>query len=348
MFVEEMQAQPNALRELVSYYSSGEGRDRIVQAAALARDSEAVTFTGMGSSLYASYAVLPALRQAGWRANPQEAGEILHYGLPGWRPDGPLIAVSQSGESAETLALADALQGKSPLIAVTNDPESSLARAAQIILPLHAGTESAISTKTYTNTLGIMHLLKAELLGEDLRGASAQLTAAAGCMEECLRPELEDSIREAAAAIDAAQSVHFLGRGPALAATFVSALIIGEGARVTAVGLPAGSFRHGPFELADERHAALLFLPNGPTRPLMEKLWGDLARVGSHVIALTETPNERKPSGAVEIILSETPTEAHFPFVAAIGVERILAAVAERRGLTPGQFRYGGKVTSEE
>lgn len=348
MFADEMQAQPQALKGLAEYYRSEEGSDALDKAAALAGDSRAVTFTGMGSSLYASHAVLPAFRAAGWRANPQEAGEILNYGLPAWQPDGPLVAVSQSGESAETKAVTEALKGKAPLIVVTNDPESGMARAADVLLPMRAGNEAAISTKTYTNTVGILHLLKAAFLGESREEALAHLEAAADGMEQALRPELEDGIRAAAEAIDMAGSVHFIGRGPSLAPTHVGALIIGEGARVTAVGLPGGSFRHGPFELADEGHAALLFMPNGPTRHLAEKLWRDLIRTSSKAVAVTDSPSEDKPGGAVEIVAGTVPTEAHFPFVAALVIERILAAIAERRGLTPGDFRYGGKVTAEE
>jgi hypothetical protein len=80
----------------------------------------------------------------------------------------------------------------------------------------------------------------------------------------------------------------------------------------------------------------------------MEKLWSDLDRTGSRTVALTDRASETKPQNAIEIVLPAPPTEAHFPFVAAIAIERILAAVAERRGLTPGQFRYGGKITDEE
>jgi glucosamine--fructose-6-phosphate aminotransferase (isomerizing) len=343
-----MMQQPDALREAVRYYRSGEGRDALAQAARLPGARDATTFAGMGSSLYASYAVLPAFWQAGRRAAPVEAGEILHFGLPGWRPDGLCVAVSQSGESAETRAVAERVGESHPIIAVTNDTESALARCARVVLPMRAGEESAISTKTYTNTLGVLHLLKAALLGEDPDAALERLEAAAEAMERALRPDLEAAIQEAARKIDEAKGVHFIGRGPALAAAFVGALTIGEGARVTAVGLPAASFRHGPMELAGEGHAALLFMPDGPTRPLLEKLRDDLARAGSRIAVLTDRLGAGNPSKGTEIALGPAPTEAHFPFLAAIGTERILAAVAERRGLTPGDFRYGGKITAEE
>lgn len=348
MFAEEMGEQPRALRDLIAYYRSGEGSRALDRAGELAGEARAATFTGMGSSLYASHAVLPALRAVGWSATPQEAGEALHYGLPGWKPEGLLVAVSQSGESAETRALAEALKGMAPTVAVTNEPGSGLAKAAGVVLPMRAGSEAAISTKTYTNTLGVLHLLKSALLREDRERALADLEAAARAMERALSPDMEDAVQRAAGWIDSAKSVHFIGRGPSLAAVYVGSLIVGEGARVTAVGLPAASFRHGPFELADSNHAALVFMPDGPTRPLMEKIRNDLLRVGSRAVSLTDSPGQNVSDGALQIVLGDVPSEAHFPFPAAILVERILAAVAARRGLTPGDFRYGEKVTAEE
>src|SRR5690349_19731074 len=102
MFADEMLQQPRALLDLVEFYRSSEGRGALSRAAEASGSYRAVTFTGMGSSLYAACAVLPSFWREGWRAGLFEAGELLHYGLPHWRPEGALIAVSQSGESAET------------------------------------------------------------------------------------------------------------------------------------------------------------------------------------------------------------------------------------------------------
>jgi len=349
MFTDEIAEQSDALRALVQFYRSEAGAELLERCATLPGADEAVTFTGMGSSLYSSYAVLPALWAGQRWAASFEAGEILHYGLPGWRPHGPLVAVSQSGESAETLALARRLVGVAPLIAVTNEPDSGLAQIAQVTLPMHAGIESAISTKTYTNTLGVLHLLTASLLGNDLSGIFTALESSAAAMDTALSPDLESAIADAAALIDEISSVHFIGRGPSLSATYVGALTIGEGARVTAVGLPAASFRHGPMELAGDGHAAILFMPDGPTRPLMEKLRNDLERVHTRTVTISHQKSEALPEGALEIgTESGVNEEAFFPFPAAIIVERILAEVAKRRHITPGDFRYGGKVTAEE
>jgi glucosamine--fructose-6-phosphate aminotransferase (isomerizing) len=347
MFTEEMQRQPDALRDLIHYYRGTEGREALQQAACLAQ-TKSVTFAGMGSSLYAAYSILPRLRTAGWQAEPLEAGEALHYALPVWKPNGLLVTVSQSGESAETRALAEAFSGGVPVIAVTNDPESRMAQTADVVLPLHAGHEAAISTKTFTNTLGVLYLLASALLGDDMNGACETLEAAAETMEAALRPELDAKVQSAAKAIHAARSVHFIGRGPSLASVYEGSLVIGEGARVTAVGLPAGSFRHGPLELADENHASILFMPDSPTRPLLEKLCGELAYVGSMTIALTDSPSRQPPPGAMEIAIGPVPSEAVFPFAATMVVERILAAAAALKGITPGDFRYGGKITAEE
>src|SRR5207253_3161412 len=101
--------------------------------------------------------ILPRLAAGGVDARVWEAGEWLHYG-PRELPAGALVvAISQSGESIETRTLAERVAGRAPLVAVTNDPESRLARAAAVVLPMRAGVEEMIATKTYSNTVGVLH-----------------------------------------------------------------------------------------------------------------------------------------------------------------------------------------------
>jgi glutamine---fructose-6-phosphate transaminase (isomerizing) len=355
MFVDEIRQQPGALRDAVEYYRSGEGwaaLDRLStlgrEAAVQSRGSGPVVFTGMGSSFYAADVAQPRLSAAGIDARTWEAGEWLHYGPPE-PPAGTLVvAVSQSGESIETRALAERLAGRTPLVAVTNEPASRLARAADVVLPMRAGHEEMISTKTYTNTLGVLHLAAGALLGETLDTAVSALLTAAEAMEQALSPELEPLIRQAAEWLDEAGARHAIARGPCLATARGGALILGEGAHLAVTALPAASFRHGPMELAGAGHAALLVVPASPTRALMERLIEDLVRAGSRVVAFVDGPLPVQDSKLVSIGIGRGLDESLFPLPAAIVVERLLAVVAERRGLIPGQFQYGGKITDQE
>jgi glutamine---fructose-6-phosphate transaminase (isomerizing) len=353
-FVEEIGQQPDALRNLTRYYE-GHGSaavDRLAELWASRRSAHAspsrVLFTGMGSSLYATESVLPRLVRAGMDASIVEAGEWLHYG-PEALPEGALfVAVSQSGESVETRTLAERWAGRASLAALTNDPHSTLARAADVAFPLVAGEEEMISTKTYTNTLGVLHLVAATLMGADRRLAFDQLGAAADAMQNAGNSDMEPLVQKAAGWLDQARSIHAVARGPSLAAAREGALVLGEGAHLSVTALPAGSFRHGPLELAGEGHMAIAFSPDGPTRPLMAGLVRDLLNAGSKVILLTDQPRPSAAPGMACFSLAGSSSEQTFSFPAAIIIERLLAAVADRRRLIPGQFRFGGKITETE
>jgi glucosamine--fructose-6-phosphate aminotransferase (isomerizing) len=261
---------------------------------------------------------------------------------------GLVIAISQSGESVETRTLAERLAGQVPVAAVTNDPESRMARAAQVVLPLYAGREEMISVKTYTNSLGVLHLAAAALLGEDLDARLDALVAAAAAMEKALDPALDPLIHQAAQWLDEARCIHALARGPALAAAREGALVLGEGAHLAVTALPAGSFRHGPMELMGPGHVALIFAPSGPTGELLERLATDLVNAGSRVIRLADQASAEGSPNQVTFPLTGSSGDAYFPLPAAIIIERLLAAVAVRRGLVPGQFQFGGKITAAE
>ncbi len=352
MFADEIGEQPAALRDAVAYYQGAEGsavldRLAVLHGEAAGRDGAApVCFTGMGSSLYAAEVAVCRLARGGIDSHCREAGEWLHYGLTErWR--GLVIATSQSGESVETRALAERLSGHVPLAAVTNDPESGMARAAGVVLPMRAGREEMISTKTLTNSIGVMLLAAAALLGERAE-TQAGLTAASMAMEQALDPILEAPIQAAAAWLDEARALHALARGPSLAAARAGALILGEGAHLAVTALPAASYRHGPMELTGPGHVAVVLAPAGPTRPLIDRLVGDLIAGGSRVILLADRRSAERHPGLIELPLPGSAHEAYFSLPATVAIERLLAAVARRRGLTPGQFRFGGKITDRE
>jgi len=133
-----------------------------------------------------------------------------------------------------------------------------------------------------------------------------------------------------------------------LAAARGGALILGEGAHLTVAALPAGSFRHGPLELAGPGHVALIFAPNSPTRPLLDRLVTDLLPTGSRVILLAEGAPPADAPNLMVLPVTGSPGEAYFLLPAALLIERLLLAVARRRGLVPGRFQYSGKITDRE
>ena len=103
-------------------------------------------FAGMGSSHYAPLAIRPALASAGVRAEIWEGGELLHYHLETCDRESVIVAVSQSGESAETRRVVEEAGGVCRVVSITNQAGSFLGRSGDPVLLMQAGEEDSIST----------------------------------------------------------------------------------------------------------------------------------------------------------------------------------------------------------
>lgn len=338
-FLAEVAEQPAALRNLLAY-CRGAGRDVLLRWSAAAASSRRVTFAGMGTSEFAPEMVLITLADYGVDACTMDAGELLHYPRP---VRGLLCLISQSGESVETKRLAARVDSPSSLIALTNNAESSLARAASLVLEMRAGEESAVTTKTYTNTLAILHLMAQALRGPTAvaRGLS-RLEALAAALPQVDEPGLA----RAAELLAEGPAIHVITRGPAMTAARQIALTYMETCRLTTVAFTGGAFRHGPFETVGEGHHALFLIPGGATTKLLVTMAQEVAEKGSRVVAIAD--QEVELPGESYVLRVPDFGEALFCLAAATTQELLLNAIAERRGLVPGEFRYGEKVTSRE
>jgi glucosamine--fructose-6-phosphate aminotransferase (isomerizing) len=346
-FLREVAEQPHRLRDLASFYAHPEGWRRLAAWRNLARARGSVLFAGMGTSEFAPLLVMHLLLDAGLDANLYDAGELYYY----WpsRLTGRVLPVliSQSGESIETRRLATVdLADRSPLVLLTNAPQSTMAQRASLVLPMHAGHETAISTKTYVNTMALLYLMVRSLSGDQaLRQAIDELYRVAEWMASL---QVEDDMREAAAFLLPAQAIQFVARGPSMAAARQAALTFMEGAKLPATALTAGAFRHGPLELAREGHRALFFLPQGRTAEITLGLAQECAERGSRVVLLTDL--DLPESAASKMWVSRLPAagEELFSLLAAVPQAYLLHHVAAGRGYVAGVFEYGSKVTTRE
>ncbi len=339
-FQAEIAGQPAALADFVAFYR-GAGRARLAAWVAAARAAGRVTFAGSGTSEHTPHIALQALAAAGVPAESIDAGELLHYPRP---IAGALALVSQSGESVEARQLAERYAGPA-LLGVTNDPASTLGRSAGLVLPMCGGVETTITTQTYSNSLALFALLARALEGD----AAVDVTLDALDVLATATATVDDEgIALAADLLADAAALHMIARGPAVAAARQAALTFMEGTRISATAFPAGSFRHGPFELADATHRAILYIPAaGRTHALMLRLADELAGKGSRVIAISDVP-VALPAETGQVVRVPAAEELLFPVAAAVAQARLLDAVAARRGLEAGAFRYSGKITLTE
>ena len=199
-------------------------------------------------------------------------------------PDGTLfVAISQSGETADTLAAMreSRRRGYLATLAICNVPESSVVREADLKLMTRAGPEIGVaSTKAFTTQLAALALLCLKLAEQ--RGLErdryadlcAQLAHLPRAIEGALK--LEPQIAELAALFVPLEHALFLGRGAQYPVALEGSLKLKEISYIHAEAYPAGELKHGPLALVDEAMPVVAVAPNGP---LLDKLKSNLQEV---------------------------------------------------------------------
>jgi glucosamine--fructose-6-phosphate aminotransferase (isomerizing) len=327
--------QPQALRDLASFYERGEGAGRL---AALPTQAPPL-LTGMGASLHAAQVAAPHLHNLGVPAQAVKAAELVFYSRALLRRGGPLVFVSQSGASAEVAAVVGELPAETALIAVTNDPDSPLARRAQLVLPILAGAESGVATKTYLNTLAALWLLARGWSGRAGGDAALTLTRLADVCEQLLAGA-EASAARWLEALGAAETIVFVGHGPHAATARQAAMMLAERARVAAIGTSAGAFRHGPIEIVQPCEGAVIFTTPGAAGESAVSLAAELREHGARVLLVEQgrTRSLDDPAGPPPDF-----DEFLAPILDIIPAQLFADALARERGVEP-KFRYIGKV----
>ena len=333
------------MRAVADFYGGTEGKQLLREAALATLGKRRITFTGMGTSLHAPISIQRELDAAGVRFDIRDAGELLHFGLGSLTVDDAVIAISQSGESAETRQVVEAVKGRATVISLVNNPESTMGKAADLVLPLCAGEEASISAKTYTNTLAALLLLSGILSGNDTGLDSAILREIADSMEAEME-KIADTARQASDYFGDLANLHVIARGSDLVTARQLALIIKEGAGVFSEALSAGLFRHGPMELAGEGHSAVCVLSDGNEPGLTAGLARELANLGSRVLVLADSREYADFSGMS--VVRACPSPRYFPLVCAPFIELFVHETAKRKGKEAGVFRRIHKVTDRE
>jgi glutamine---fructose-6-phosphate transaminase (isomerizing) len=346
-FQQEIEQMPDAIELLASYYQ-GEGGERLLAFRSRAAGRRSILFSGMGTSRFAPEVAFPRIARLGVSCASVDTGEWLHYDTCSPGAEDLVVLTSQSGESAEVKALVTQAKARPGFVAITNDESNTLARHAGLVLPLLAGEEMSISTKTYANTLAIMHLLAAVMEGdaalddgiEDLRRAA-----------DALRGSSDDAIIAAAESLAGAAALAFVGRGPAYVTARQCALTFMEGTRCPSVAFSGGAFNHGPAEMLQPGSRLIVLRPDGLCSALMELLAERAAARGADVLMIGGTP--ARPLEGVTLIVvpgieSADDEEALFPLLACRTQNLLLYFAAAAGGHEAGIFRYGGKVTSHE
>ena len=223
-----------------------------------------VVLTGMGSSLYALYPLELMLAAYGETVCRAETSELIHS-LPALlHEDSIIVAVSQSGQSAEIVRLLEQNGGRAELIGVTNTPGSPLDQKAGLSILTRCGDEFSVSTKTYVTTLLALEILGALWCGGDAGQACRGLEEASVLLSDYLG-NLAAHVQSLAEELDSTRQLFIVGRGRSLAACWTGALITKESTRFFAEAMSSAAFRHGPFEMINPETAVFVFEGEGDT-----------------------------------------------------------------------------------
>ena len=336
-----IQAQPESLTHALSYQCEA-GSAAIQQAAKLLRSAKKVVIAAMGASLFASIPLQYFLSSLGVDAVAIEAGELLHYLQGSWK-SAVVLMVSRSGESIEITRLLAMMKGKVPIIGVTNEPLSQLARSADVSIQLSSLPDQIVAIQTYTGTLLALHLLGSAVAG--------RLDAAGDQVRQLLPTFASHTERNVAAIkqwdnfLHPDSNIYLLGRGPSVASTLEGALLFHEVAKAPAVAMPIASFRHGPVEVVDARFRGFVFAPEDNTRDLNLAMAEDLVRFGGQTRLIG-------PSSSLPPSLSVCETPALpgtlAPLFEIVPLQVAALRLAILRGIEPGSFRYAPQVAVDE
>ncbi|MET0988397.1 MAG: glutamine--fructose-6-phosphate transaminase (isomerizing) [Steroidobacteraceae bacterium] len=284
--LKEIYEQPRAIAQTLEERVAG---GKLLEAAfgpaatEVFRRTQAVRIIACGTSYHAAsvakYYVEQIARLPCW----VEIASEYRYRNPVVPPNTLFVTISQSGETADTLAaLRMAKQsGYLSTLAICNVPESSLVRESELVLLTRAGPEIGVaSTKAFTTQLaglGMLIVALAKFNGTDAereRGLVQRLIEIPGLVEKTL--QLDDTIRELAKRFADKRHALFLGRGQMHPIAMEGALKLKEISYIHAEAYPAGELKHGPLALVDADMPVIAVAPNND---LLEKLKSNLQEV---------------------------------------------------------------------
>jgi glutamine---fructose-6-phosphate transaminase (isomerizing) len=337
-YVEDILSQPAALYNALTNYSTAR-LERINLA-----DFDRIIVSGMGSSCYAAYPAWIELSKQSIPVQLVNAAELLHF-LNGMMGSRSLLWLnSQSGRSAELLHLLEHIQSRPPahLLTFVNDVSSPMAERADTCIPIHAGEEATVSTKTYTNMLAVNLLAAIQLSGGHTDLAIQEMRAAADAMETYLS-SWKVRVQELDSTLGEFDTLFLIGRGSSMSAVWNGSLTNKEAAKSAFEGMHAADFRHGPLEIVSEGFAALIFAGPAQTSALNRELAREIVSYGGKAIWLDSVPDPEIPT-----ILFPKTNELTRPLAEILPMQMLTLAMAKRKNVEAGTFRHVSKITDRE
>ena len=315
-----------------------------------------VTIVACGTSFYAGMVAKYWFEQFARVPVDLDVASEFRYRAPVMEPGGLMIVISQSGETADTLAaLRHAKAEGQTIAAVVNVPTSSMAREADLLLPTHAGPEIGVaSTKAFTCQLSVLAALaanlakaKGRLSADEERQIVRHLAEAPAAINGALA--YDEAIEGMAGTVAGARDVLYLGRGTDYPLALEGALKLKEISYIHAEGYAAGEMKHGPIALIDEHVPVIVIAPSGP---LFEKTVSNMQEVqarGGKVVLISDYDGiEAAGEGCIATITMPKVHPLIAPIVYAVPVQLLAYHVAVAKGTDVDQPRNLAKSVTVE
>jgi glucosamine--fructose-6-phosphate aminotransferase (isomerizing) len=356
--LKEIHEQPEALRQSIAGRVTRDGRIRVAELEPVGealRTVDRVELVACGSAYYAALVGAAAIQD--WTGLPARAtvGSEFRYSPPPLGERVLVVAVTQSGETADTIAPTRyAREQGSPVIAVTNTVGSAITREAEAVLFLQAGPEIAVAaSKTFVCQVTTLVILAAAIAR--VRGAlGAEQELELGAAIRALPGAAQRALDSASGAADLARRyVHsrglmFVGRGYSFPAALEGALKLKEVSYIHAEGYAAGELKHGPISLLDAECPLVAVATRSTVYDkLISNVMEGRAR-DARVIAVATEGDEQIERMADDVCWVPDTHEALSPVLAVIPLQLFAYHMAVARGTDVDQPRNLAKSVTVE
>jgi len=357
--LKEIHEQPKAIEATLRGRIEKDGCDVTLEGLGIddaqARQIGRVYFVACGTSSHSAMVGRYWIEQLARVPAVVEIASEVRYRDPVFTPNDLVIAVSQSGETADTLAAVKAARAQGArVLAVANVLDSAIPRASDGALYTHAGPEIGVaSTKCFTTQLAAM-LMFAVWLGRkrgvladaDARSILTALARTPGQMRELVADS--PHVAQVATTIKDARDVLFLGRGTQFPIALEGALKLKEVSYIHAEGYAAGEMKHGPIALIDAALPVVVLCPKDRNH---EKTLGNMQEVRAREgrVLVVATQGDRDAAALAEAVFTMPEThEVVLPLLSVIPLQLLSYHVSVLRGLDVDQPRNLAKTVTVE
>ena len=351
----EIAEQPTVLADALSAYLDGDNI-RLPSQGIDFTNIDRLTMVACGTAFYACLTAKYWFEKLARLPVEVDIASEFRYREPPVVPGTTAIFVSQSGETADTLAALRYCRDKADsIISVVNVDTSSIARESDLALPIHAGVEVGVaSTKAFTCQLNVLLLLaieaasqRGEMAPADRKELLSQLRGLPGLFNAAL--DRDPTIERAALRISEARDVLFLGRGMMYPIALEGALKLKEISYIHAEAYASGELKHGPIALIDKTVPVIVMAPHDS---LFDKTVSNMQEVmarGGKVCLVTDAAGAAEAGeGVAQVITLPAVDERLAPLLYALPAQLIAYHAAVAKGTDVDQPRNLAKSVTVE